>query len=363
MLIVIPTYKRNQCLRWVLQSVIQSEISRIHEPVRVLIVNNYPPDAEKIKGIVEPFSSDERFEWKILYRKVTLMPVDNWYSAIFDNARRDEVVFINSDDDLLLPHSLQRRYFEINELGSDLLLSQLGGNILFSEDGQRVMGEPHRNVLCNQKSKILDIEEISSFAPQHLSNHCYRNTEKLQAAYRKAISWCQELDWLDENNRTIFLPLYLAYALLVCNGKVAGFQIHAVLRGRDLDEIASSKYGVPGWNHGFIHVCALIVLKNKDLGQYKSLDDIRRAYKREYLRWLATYFFDQRVGMKMWWRTHHETGLQFSNIKPSDILFGIGLIVKSALRLQGRKLRRAARGGSMRTEDFMVKLSRTNETD
>ena len=192
--------------------------------------------------------------------------------------------------------------------------------------------------------------------PQHLSNHCYRNTQNFRVAYEKAMSWCEELNWLDYNNRTIFFPLYLACAIVYSGGKVAGIPIQAILRGRDLNEIINSPFGVPSWNHGFIHSCALIVLGNADLYQVTQLNNLRVSYLQEYVRWYLTYFFDSRLKWKVVLETQRRAGVTWSQILSPTLLQGISILVKDLVGLRGFKLSRIAKHESIGCEEFMVKI-------
>ena len=283
MLIVIPTYKRNNCLKWVLQSLIQCRTKNIPEQIRVVVVNNYPPAASEIAEIVDHYKSDQRFCWEILYRKKSLTPADNWYSAIFEKALEDEVVFINSDDDLFTLESLEIRYQEIIRNDGDLLLCKLGPTVFFHENAERILFQNELPNTTLEVSVRLDIDTLEAYAPQHLSNHCYRNTARLKQYFNKAKGWCNELYWLDENNRTINLPLIFSFAIIISGGKVIGQPRSLILRGQEIEEVQSAPYGVPGWNHGFIHLCALIIMNNKDLVGYKGMDYWREKYHSVYV--------------------------------------------------------------------------------
>ena len=360
MLIVIPTYKRNECLHWVLQSVAQSCVDEIPEKIRVLVVNNYPPAANEIKDIVEGFKKYTKFSWDILYREKTLIPIENWYSAIFDNALPNEVVFINSDDDLLLPLSLKSRYFEILKNKAEILLGMLGPNIFFSEGGNKIFCEAKPIIENIYQVKRVNYSNILEYAPQHLSNHCYLNTIELRNAYDLAFSWCEELTWLDRHNRTIFLPLYLPLALLLLGGVVIGLNLQTIWRGRDIDEIKISSFGVNGWNHGFIHGVVLIVLNNDQLKNIHELNSIRSESRDQYSKWFLTYLVDSRLELKKVLMTQRRANISWATIFSLNLLYGINLLFKHYFRLRGRRLIKLSKYKSIKTVDFMKSILQLN---
>lgn len=357
MLIVIPTYRRNHCLKWVLQSLVQCRTDDIPEPIRVLIVNNYPPAKEEIKVIVSEFMHEKRFLWNVLYREKTLPPVENWYSAILEWAAPDEVVIINSDDDLFLPWSLTNRFEEINSLRADILFAQLGSELYFSQDAERVYYLSELVFMKWDRAIALDLGQVFEFTPQHLSNHCYRNTELFRAGLAKSMSWCHAQDWLDFNNRTLYITLYLPYAILLLGGVVAGLRRKCIIRGRDALEIRKAKYGVPSWNHGFIHLCALGVLNNPELKDILQLDPIRSQYSDQFVRWFITCLWDSRVNRSELFETLRRIKFPISRLFSLKTLQGLELVIKDLLHLRGIRLQRACAQNSISTKSFMKRLA------
>jgi hypothetical protein len=357
MLVVIPTYKRNECLRWVLQSLIQCHVDKIPDQVRVLVVNNYPPAADEIERIVNEFAQYKQFVWDILYRKKTLLPVENWFSAIFEWAHDDEVVVFNADDDLLLPLSLEVRYLEIIKSRADMLLAQAGPNIFFSKGGEKIFCCDTLKHANHSNSVLLDFGTVQNYAPQHLSNHCYKNTVAFRHAYEKAMAWCDEMQWLDYNNRTIFLPLFLPFALMLDGRDVSGLSEQVFLRGRDVDEIRKSPFGIPSWNHGFIHSVALSVMGNSALKNIAELDNLRRNYLHEYIRWFPTYFFDPRLQWRNVILAKNMAGITWAQLLSPKLFFGIKLVIKELAGLRGIDLERRARRDSVAGEEFLERIA------
>lgn len=68
MLIVIPTYRRTDSLKWVLESLVKCRTRGIGEPIRVLVVNNHPAAKNSVAAVVSEYSRHSRFDWEILAR-------------------------------------------------------------------------------------------------------------------------------------------------------------------------------------------------------------------------------------------------------------------------------------------------------
>lgn len=357
MLIVIPTYKRNDCLKWVLQSLVQCHIESIPEQIRVVVVNNYPPAAQEITNIVDHFSKDERFSWEVLYREKTLLPVDNWYSAIFAKALENEVVFINSDDDLFMPNSLQIRYHEICRNDGDLILSQLGPTVYFYQKCEHLLCLRELEKSPKTEATAIGFSDLYLYDPQHLSNHCYRNTLRLRNFFDKAMAWCDELFWLDRHNRIINFPLILTFAICYQEGRIYGLSTPLILRGQEVEELISAKYGVPGWNHGFIHLSGFMIMNNRDLERVKGLDHWREIYRATYIKWFPTYLFDRRLKWSMVKDMQCRSGLKWHSLFSKYLLSGLFLVLLDWTCLRGRRLERKARKESVETSFFMQKLT------
>ena len=356
MLVVIPTFKRNACLRAVLQSLVQCKIDGVGETVRVVVVNNYPPAKEEIGAIVSEFLHVKRFQWDVLYREKTLPPIENWYSAIFARALPDEVVVLNGDDDLLLSWGLQERFAEIERLRADLLLAEIAGELFFCKGATRAYCTTRAIDTGEDRAVTLDMGTVHLFAPQHVSNHCFRNTATFRAAYGRAMAWCKAQEWLDENTRTLFLPLYIPFAILLCGGRVGGLRRPCFLRGRDVEEIAEARFGVPACNHGFAHLCALGVLENGDLGPISELEPLRVQYREEFARWFLTCLWDARVGRSALGETLRRTNFQTSELYSLKTLQGIGLVALELLHLKGFRLRQRCKRHSVAMDEFMRTL-------
>ncbi len=323
-----------------LESLVHCDVTAISEPIRVVVVNNYPPAATEVSDIVLPFKSYAQFDWQILYREQTLDPVENWYSAIAAYASVDEVVFIHSDDDIFLPWSLESRYSQVTQLSGDMLLAGLGPTAFFLDDAARIMCCEPLSQPIRVDARILEASDVERFAPQHISNHCYRYTATFQRALAQGMAWCNALTWLDTNTRTLFLPLYLPFAVMLQGGCVLGLDVPCTVRGQDIGEVQRAPFGVANWNPGFVHLPAWHILRNADLGPLRTLDEMRDGYVNMFVEWFPTYFLDKRVGWRKVVAGMRNTAFPWRRLFSLRIAHGFRLLLGECLHLRTRRTSR-----------------------
>ena len=363
MLIVIPTYKRLNALSLVLRSLCLNSTERINEKIRVLVVNNYPPFGEAVAQIVKPFRSDERFSWEILHRYETLPPVKNWYSAICDYSSDGEIVMINSDDDLLLPWTLEYKFNAMNSSLATMSLSMGGPNIWYGErDLIYFQGVIPQGRTLNDEYEWLDPKSFLKYQPQHLSNHCYRMGTRFRMALEKAQNWFEVENWLEYNHRSLYITLYLPLAMFQLSDSVIGLPRLSSLGGREVAEIKNAKYGIPGWNHGFIHLVGWSVLSNPELQKIGALDDLRLEYKHEFIKWLPTYLVDERVGWKKLRNGLISTKFPLMELVDLRVLQGIRFLLKDVFRFTGRKIEKMLAKNGVGAELFFQQLEELKST-
>lgn len=299
MLVVIPTFNRIDQLRWVLLSLIQAELPDASERFLICVANNHPPSQINVNKVLEEIKSKSDcnlWQWCLLNREKTLYPAENCYSAIIGLVDKNEVVFLHGDDDLFLPWSFSDRYKAITESSADMLLSESEHRLVFLPDKESVY---YPGSLPTRREKLVVNEigwsDITGWGPAFIGNHCYRYTEQFRQALTLCFEWCHEQDWLDWNTRTLMLPYYLPFAVKHVGGKLVGIKQKCVIRGTGLAEMLKAPFGVPGWNSGFISLCAYGVLTNKDLGPNVELESARLELARMASDWFCTFFFDKRL--------------------------------------------------------------------
>lgn len=353
MLIVIPTHKRNHCVRWVLQSLSKNNFDGITDPIRILVVNNDPGSRLQIESIVTDFARTSTLDINILRRERTLPPVENWFSAIFDNSEEGEIVFINADDDLLYPWSISSRAKVMAQHRSDMVLGRIDHGLMFLNQAESASFPKPLSQPSSFDSQSLRLQDIWPFSAQHLSNHCYRSTPLVRRSLERALSWCHVLPWMDPYHRLLYVTLFLPMAVLLEGGKVAGLNQSVLLRGRDYEEIQSAPFGVPSWNHGYAALCALAIMRHSELSTIPELDEVRRDFESESVRWLATLPFDNRVPKKSILKTLIAAGIEGRRLFNSRLLFGVRLVLGEKLHLRGRQFSAGLNAGARPTRDLL----------
>lgn len=307
MLVVIPSYKRTDRLRWTLLSLMQAELPT--DSRRVLCVaNNDPNSRVALQDLASELKAHSAsaglWEWRLLNRERTLPPIENWYSAITEMAEENEVVFLHGDDDLFLPWGLIDRHRAIVSSNADMLLSDSAHGLWFLSDGNTVSWwgplPVRQHEMRAEPVAWGDISgDLHGWGPAFMGNHCYRYTSIFREALATSFGWCHKQSWLDWNTRTLMLTYYLPFAIRQVKGNLYGLRETCVIRGRGLEEIASAPFGVPGWNSGFLSLCAYGVFTTDPLGTYKELDPARRELANMAADWFFTFFVDKRVPASM----------------------------------------------------------------
>ncbi|MBT9169365.1 MAG: hypothetical protein DDT19_02724 [Syntrophomonadaceae bacterium] len=344
MLFVIPTYKRIDRLKWTLLSILQAECARSSRVLRLCIVNNHPPSAENLNRLMQDIKTQypehKAIEWLVVHRKRTLDPVANWYSAIEEMAEPDETVFLHGDDDLLMPWGVEERARAAIETEADMLLSRSMHGLVFLPDQQHCLMRKASWVF-ERSGEVGTISwgEIDAWGPAFIGNHCYRNTKNFRDALALAFSWCHEQDWLDWNTRTLMLPYYLPFAIRKVGGRLYGVRTTCVLRGSGLEERLHARFGVPGWNPGFLTWCAYGVLSNADLGPITELSSARASLVRMAADWFLTFYLDTRVPSAIRRETLRRLGTPLNAWSLISILSGLRRIVGECFGLRGLSTR------------------------
>lgn len=356
MLVIIPTYKRNECLPAVLESLKLATSREIPDRVRVAVINNHPPSADEVSGIVRVVSDDKRFEWITIHRKVTLDPVDNWYSAVRDLALEDEVVLLHGDDDLFTPWSLDHRVIAIGD--TDFLLTKFLSRLYFGEGGRSVLFTG--NIPTEIKSVVPEqwsTKHLSEFEPSFLGNHCYRNTARFRLALELCTRVCDEQVWVDRRNRFLMFPYYLPFAVRMVGGSVRVLDDPCVIRGASLAEICSAPFGVSAWNTCFVDLCAYERFASGAFdGSGIPRADVLHRFLRPIRAASPTMFFDSRLPYKMVRETLRRAGLSWNIMLRVDSLAGWKTVVASLLRLRNHKIKKQFKLNAELTGQFLNKL-------
>lgn len=365
MLIVIPTYRRTNCLHWVLQSLVQCEVESLRESVRVLVVNNYPQAVEEVTSIFMRFSGIKGFSWKLKSRAVSLDPVENWYSAIRDEARDDEMVMLHGDDDLFLPWALVARHRLFHSSKADFLLTDSVGRAFFNSDGNRVWYTGGYILPAEDyRWTAWDRQAPNGPEPSFIGNHVYRANAFLWEGLQRALDACSSQVWSDKRNRELMLPYYLPFAVADVGGKVCQASLACVLRGASADEVLQAPFGVASWNTCYLELLALALFRSGYFGMQKSLQNfVTRRFETQVRIMLPILFDDPRLDRTALTIALREAGLSGRQAFSPMSCKGWCAVVAKRLRMTGLRLRQRMKYRSIAAEQFVQSLALGKQHD
>lgn len=351
MLVIIPTYKRLDQLKWTLTSLIKNKTDKIDDNLRVLILNNSLNHRSNVEDIVNTVklsnkSDSLKWEWLTVHRPITLDPVDNWYDGLLDYALENEIVFFLGDDDLLISDSLEIRYNLISKNDGDFLFSKFRAGVFYID--------PDHAIYFNNKAatstkflSILNFHNLLNYQPIFLTNHCFKYTKELKDSICKVRMWKNEYPEYLSRDIDLFVPLFLPLVLISEKFKILGLDYYTSYRGVDFKEIRRSRYSVRSWNPGYISFLAYNVIKDNLLSDIENYKAISTSLLSCYSDYYFTYLFDNRVP-KEYRRTlimSMRLGNPFRMLKSFRILFtdflnlnGFRLLVYQILKLNRIKI-------------------------
>ncbi|MCA6379550.1 MAG: hypothetical protein IM606_16930 [Cytophagales bacterium] len=338
MLVVVPTYKRLDCLRLSLLSIFNNELPP-DETCRLVISNNYPPHSEAVEEIVTTLCSHPNFnKWQVVFHHQlnTVPAVDNWYQTILDFANEEEMVVLHGDDDLLTPWSLADRLSLLATRQADFLLTGVCSGLTFlSITSIQYRGNwPVRN--RDDQGQILSFSDFEDFGNVFIGSQTYRFTPNFKAAIKQAKQWTETQTWLDYETRNIMFPYYLLVAIQLTPAKVIGCHWHGCIRGTSLHERVNAPFNHSyGWNSGVMDMLVLELMNHPDLLN-KPLDRTRELLAYQAANWYLTLYLDPRVTS-----VFRRELLKRVNVKMSfkNCLFGIKVILQQYLGLKAISIR------------------------
>jgi hypothetical protein len=326
----------------VLKSIQKCDLSGIDEDIRVVVVNNYPPNSDAVDEICGHSFLAGRLSCKSMHREQTLPPVENWYSAIDEHAQPDEVVFLHGDDDLFLPWGIRDRFLQMAGTKADMLLSDVASRLYFYDHGRKYW---LTGPLPSERAQAKSARPWECYPARHpeasfVGNHCYRNSTAFRRGLALAFEWCGSQTWLAWNVRTLMLPFYLPNTITLAGGTVVSLQSKCVLRGASAEETMRSPYGVSNWNTAFCALCAYDIFANKQL----RFNDERQAlvcdrFRRDIVPVFLTMLFDRRIALKTLWKTLRHSGFPLGALMSIRLLYGLRPVAAQYLGATGLRLR------------------------
>jgi hypothetical protein len=340
MLVVLPTYKRLECLGLSLQSVFENE--PVPEAMRLVIANNYPPHRAKVEEIVTSFTLHPNFEkWQIIFHHwpATVPAVDNWYGTIAHYAHHNEVVLLHGDDDLLTPWSLHHRCEALQTTEADLLLSGVSGSVTFLE-GERLHYQGLTPLRGDGTTVPLTAEIFEPYGNVFIGSHTYRYTDTFKRATQLVKEWTDGQDWVDYDTRNLMFPYYLVLAVFELKGKIVGAKWHGCIRGTALHERLKARFNASyGWSSGWISW--LMAERLSSIQFSEDFTQVRDHLAKQAAQWYLTLWFDERVNTALLRRLRNMYKLKLDWL---DYLFSVRVMLAHWVGLKAFGLRRQIAG-------------------
>ena len=131
-----------------------------------------------------------------------------------------------------------------------------------------------------------------------------------------------------------------------------------MIRGGGKLEINSSRFGVSGWNSGFLVLCALDVFNNSDLREISQLNATREDQKKMILEWLITFYADSSINRAQRKILLERNVLKYSFRNLYRIFNGMELVIGEyfGLRKALLKFRMRNKKNLASTKDFIESL-------
>ena len=362
MIVIIPTYKRLDRLKWTLLSLMRNRVRSNSESLRIGIANNHPPVKNQIELLVADVKKSHQkqnlWEWHIIHREKTVDAAENCLSAMKELTNDDEIVIVQGDDDLFTPWSIQSRIDAIEETNCDMLLTKSKYSLWYlNETGSIYFGDEIPSENSDAVPKELEWKEINNWVPIFLGNNAYRYSKKFQAAMDKVYSWINAQEWVDFNTRSMMWPFYLPNALKIEKGRIYGLDQFGTIRGNLLNERVKDPFEV-SFNTGLISLLAYGILHNSDLNCIEDLNQTRRELATYIGEWLLPMKIDKRVSKEYRQESFKRIPLNREHITIRALLRGVQKVVKNYTGLQLLMTRRRAAKSEMTITQLLDELEK-----
>jgi hypothetical protein len=334
MLVLLPFYDRISILPFVLENLFQAELN-INERINVLIVNNNPKLKNEVNSCVDRCSLKKISSVQVIHRKYTMEALDSWFDAIFNFSSEDEIVAMMGDDDFSTKDGLRARLELISSSKSDMLICNFHDRIYIYKDEGKFWYSGRINFRNIIKAPRLSANSFrfkgsSGVEPSFISNHTYKNSNKLWDGYNLAKSWAREHELLGLTPMISSgpVPMYLAFSIPVVGGVVSESLSVPVIRGGIVEDIVFRNYA-GGGNTALFSLLSLDTLVNKlqhiDLVTYNLLYE---RFCSSIVKGILELLFSKDISLKTTFLLLKRSKFNYSSSLLSKDLFYNALIIK-----------------------------------
>ena len=372
MLVLLCTYKRLDVLEYALISLIEAEQPKLskRDSLRLAIHNNFYPDSEKITELINRVKENHPkiSQWEIIRidRQPMSSPFIGWYDVVDRFAKKDEVVIFCCDDDLITSWSLKERYKWITEKNADFLLGRMNNSIYFDMKNKTVFSD-NLNFIYKENTypEKLNISQLNDYCAVAVSNTCFRYTEIIKKSIDLAMEWCNSDTDIELYYRTCWYSFYLPIAILIEKGIVLGIDQELFFRGRDIEEIKTTKFGTATFvNFPYQNLCAYDILNrveilknNPELEDFK-VDLLSNAIKKHFFQLFLNSKNGVEIDKKNIGKLLKRNNIKILLIDIPLLIYSIKTVLKSYLKLNGLYLsfRSLTKMKKMKVEKFIEKF-------
>lgn len=358
MIVLLPTFNRTQVLPWVIESILQSDVSGINERILILLVNNFYPGKQAIDEIINPIKFMSPFECVVIHREQKLVAVESWFKAIFEYAHEDEIIVMLGDDDLLLPKTLKRCFETIDACQADMLVTDYFSRLYFSADGSNfVFIGDDLTTMTATHATATDF----NFTPEHalpasfVSIHGYKNTESFRKGHEQAITWCRSQHWAPWAFASGLLPTWMSFAVHAQGGKVLKLPEKTVVRGHIISDLLKQEYS-DGGSTVFYALLDYQMFTSQALHENRALLE---ANKRVCLNTIEAKLADLLMTSAVTWKTKNEA-LRQSDLRWMDLIWNRRFVMGTFFYfltkipfVKGWRVRQALKRRSQSTRELM----------
>jgi len=358
MLVIIPTYKRLDSLYWVLYSLMNCDLPILDKKPKVAIANNFSPNENAINEIIlrikSEFKNSDQWKWEILNREITLPPVQNWYDTVFELAEENELVYFVGDDDPLPKKSILERYIRVTK-NNDLFIFGKLHSVFFTKKSNKILLLENPKLSTNPKTTKVDYNNFLNCTTIHISNHCFKFDERFASSYRKAMTWCSKLEYVDFNARTLFIPLFIPLAALTLNYPIVFIDNVVIFRGMSIQEIGSSKNGIANWDLGFISLAAYVIIKiTPEIEKIDLLNDLKIDLLSTYKNYYYSTRLNKKIDKVMLHKLEKEAGFDKHQLSFKNYSRNMFFILKNMFRINGITLKLKALKDAINANGFFL---------
>lgn len=294
--VVVPTHRKPGPLAWTLTSILGQKLDPgVARRARVVVVNNDDQQTAPVERAVEravSIAGHGPWEVRVVHRKPPMYPVYSWYEGIREFTDENDLVFLNGDDDIMLPGGIAARIRMIEQGSWDMLITAALTGLFFTgtPDDEEVaallppdLGGWQTPVW--REPQPLTGPGLNDVCAIFISNHLYRNTPLFWEAYRETLALMSSVP-AGGDDRFAMLPQFLPLPLIE-SGRIGASAMPACIRGQAAHDVVGSSSGRINWvRPGYYYASCLYLLDNA-LHHRTDLETLRRAYRELTQRWHA----------------------------------------------------------------------------